>query len=102
MYINDSEIEQCYKGLLRLLDEHCVVFLNETVAVEKRLTLNEHPSEALKTTYDVIYRTVKEYNEYYNIFIDKGFSIKKQEFLPHLNNETGYSETERWYTILKR
>ena len=102
MYINDSEIEQCYKGLVRLLDEHCVLFLNETVAVEKRLTLNEHPSEALKTTYDVIYRTIKEYNEYYNIFLDNGFRIEKQEFLPHLNNEKGYSETERWYTILKR
>ena len=102
MYINDSEMEQCYTGLLRLLDEHCVLFLNETVAVEKRLTLNEHPSEALKTTYDVIYRPIKEYNEYYNIFIDNGFRIEKQEFLPHLNNEKGYSETERWYTILKR
>lgn len=102
MYINDEDIENCLAGLTDLLDEHCVMYLTETVAVEKRLTLDECPSEALKTTYDVIYRTPTEYNRFYEIFLRAGFRIVRQDYLPHLNNEKGFSETDRWYTIFER
>ncbi|MGN0638561.1 MAG: class I SAM-dependent methyltransferase [Huintestinicola sp.] len=102
MYINDSDMDMCISGLNRLLADKCKMFLTETVAMETRLTLNECPSEALKTTYDVIYRTPAEYNEYYSSLIDNGFKIKKQDYLPHLNNEAGFSETDRWYTIFER
>ena len=102
MYINDKELPKCYEGLLPLLDKKCIMYLTETVAVKERLTLDECPSEALKATYDVIYRTPAEYNKYYEIFIKAGFSIVKQDFLPHLNNEKQFSETDRWYTILQR
>lgn len=102
MYINDEELEVCFHNLAKLLDEHCVMYLTETVAVEKRLTLDSCPSEALKTTYDVIYRTPEEYNQYYEMLFRAGFNIVQQDFLPHLNDEEGFSETDRWYTILER
>ena len=102
MYINDGDMKDCIAGLLRLVDEHCTMYLTETVAVEKRLTLDECPSAALKTTYDVIYRTPSEYNEYYKMLQEAGFRIVQQDYLPHLNNEKEYSETDRWYTILER
>nr|WP_254639503.1 class I SAM-dependent methyltransferase [Cohnella sp. GbtcB17] len=102
MYINDEELPGCYDGVLKLLDEHCIVYFTETVAVEKRLTLDECPSEALKTNYDVIYRTPKEYKEYYKVFTDAGFVIKEQKYLPHLNSEKQFIETDRWYTIMER
>ena len=102
MYINDADLSICYNNLLDLLDEHCIMYFTETVAVETRLTLDECPSEALKTNYDVIYRTPSEYNEYYKIFLDNGFKITKQDYLPHLNSENSFKETDRWYTILER
>ncbi len=102
MYINDSDLKMCIDGLNDLLDEHCIMYFTETVALEKRLTLDSCPSEALKTTYDVIYRTPTEYNEYYKTLTDKGFKIIKQDFLPHLNNEKGFSETDRWFTVFER
>lgn len=102
MYINDYDMDDCFRGLLEILDEHCTLYLKETVGVENRLTLEEHPSAALKAKYDVIYRTAKEYLEYYQIFMDNGFKIKTQDYLPHLNKGKEYCETERWYTILER
>lgn len=102
MYINDNELKICMENLAPLLEDECIMYLTETVAVEQRLTLDECPSEALKTTYDVIYRTPTEYNIYYENMKDAGFEIVKQEYLPHLNNEKGFSETDRWYTIFKR
>ena len=102
MYINDADLKDCIAGLIDLLDEHCIMYLTETVAVETRLTLDECPSDALKTTYDVIYRTPSEYNAYYEVFKNAGFRIVKQDYLPHLNNEASFSETDRWYTILER
>jgi hypothetical protein len=72
------------------------------VSVETRLTLNEFYSDALKSKYDVIYRTSAEYNEYYKVLLDKGFRIVKQDYLPKINSDEKYKETERWYTILER
>ena len=102
MYINDNDLANCYNKLLDQLDDQCIMYLTETVAVETRLTLDECPSQALKTTYDAIYRTTKEYNDYYKIFLDAGFKIVEQDYLPHLNKEKDYSETDRWYTIFER
>lgn len=102
MYINGGELEACFDGLLQLLDEHCVMYLTETVALATRLTLDELPSAALKTDYSVIYRTPDEYRAYYQTLENAGFRAVQQDFLPHLNNEKGFEETDRWYTIFER
>lgn len=102
MYINDRELQRCMNGFTAHLDEHCIMYLTETVAVKTRLTLDRCPSDALKTNYDVIYRTPSEYNDLYKTLLDVGFQIKKQDYLPHLNNEKEFSETDRWYTIFER
>ncbi len=102
MYINDNELEQGFQKLDSLLDDSCIIYLTETVALEKRLTLNEFYSDALRTNYDVIYRTAQEYQEYYNVLLLKGFHIIKQGYLPKLNKEEKYRETDRYYTILTR
>lgn len=102
MYINDKDLKACYEGLLNTLKQDCKIYFTETVATQTRLTLDECPSEALKTNYDVIYRTTEEYNEYYKIFLENGFKIIEQGYLPHLNKEKAFYETDRWYTILVR
>lgn len=102
MYINDAELEGCFQGLLGLLDEHCALYLTETVAVKTRLTLDNQPSAALKTDYSVIYRTPDEYRAYYKLLENAGFRVVQQDYLPHLNNEKGFEETDRWYTVFER
>ncbi|HWT73640.1 MAG TPA: methyltransferase domain-containing protein [Mobilitalea sp.] len=102
MYINDSELERSFKKLENLLADSCIIYFTETVALEKRLTLDEFYSEALKTNYDVIYRTPTQYQEYYKMLLEKGFTVLKQGYLPKLNGEDKYRETDRYYTILSR
>ena len=84
------------------MDTHAKVYFTETIALEKRLTLNQFYSETLKADYDAIYRTEAEYNQVYKNWLDAGFQILEQGLLPHLNKEKEYSETDRWYTIMER
>ncbi|MHB8129577.1 MAG: class I SAM-dependent methyltransferase [Mobilitalea sp.] len=102
MYINDAELEQSFKKLNSLLADSCILYLTETVALEKRLTLDEFYSDALGANYDVIYRTAKEYQDYYLELQSSGFKVIKQGYLPKLNQEEKYRETDRYYTILTR
>jgi hypothetical protein len=88
--------------LLDKMDTHAKVYFTETIALEKRLTLNQFYSETLKADYDAIYRTEAEYNQVYKNWLDAGFQILEQGLLPHLNKEKEYSETDRWYTIMER
>lgn len=102
MYVNDNILSAGMRQLLDKMDEHAKVYFTETIALEKRLTLNRFHSEALKADYDVIYRTEKEYNQIYKSWLDADFHIVEQGLLPHLNKEKEYSETDRWYTIMER
>lgn len=102
MYINDSEIEFVMKKIAELASENCVIYFIDTVGLEKRLTLNEIYSDALKADYSAIYRTAEEYNDLYKIFEKIGFEKISFGFMPKLNNEEAYAETDRHYMVLKR
>lgn len=102
MYINDADLKQCFDGLMGLVSDHCVMYLTETVAAGTRLTLDDLPSDALKANYDVIYRTRGEYCEFYKPIEQAGFRVVKQDYLPHLNDEKQFNETNRWFTIFER
>ena len=102
MYINDSEIEHVMNKISKIASENCVIYFIDTVGLEKRLTLNEIYSEALKSDYSAIYRTVDEYNDLYGILEKSGFEKVSFGFMPKLNNEEAYAETDRHYTVLKR
>lgn len=102
MYLNDDELKQSFAKLLSHLEDHAIVYFIESIANQDRLTLNNVWSKAMKTNYEAIYRTTDEYNELYKVFTDAGFEVAEQSFAPHLNKEKEFSETDRWYTILKR
>ena len=102
MYINDSDIEGCFRKLLDAAEQKCTIYFLDTVALKERLTLNEIYSSALKSDYSALYRTVEEYDELFGIFEKEGFKKVSQGFMPKLNSEVQYSETDRHYTILKR
>lgn len=102
MYINDAELPGCLENLLTFFKEDSVFYMTETVGIEKRLTLREFYSDTLKCDYDAIYRTPEEYKEYFKVIEDAGYRALRQGFLPKLNNEEAFSETDRWYSIYKR
>ncbi|MBQ2314431.1 MAG: class I SAM-dependent methyltransferase [Treponema sp.] len=100
MYINDEDLKNCFESLNSLLAPHCILYLIETVGVKERLTLKDFYSSAMKTDYSTIYRTPQEYEAYYKQFLYTGGI--QSGFMPHLNKEKEYSETDRWYTIIER
>lgn len=100
MYINDQEVAHIIQCLSELLNIHCTIYLADPVGVSERLTLNDFSSEALQTDYSAIYRTVDEYLELCAPLFDAGFSVVKREFLPQYGES--YSDTSRYYMILKR
>lgn len=44
----------------------------------------------------------KEDKSYYKVFLTNSNAKIESDFMPHLNKEKEYSETDRWYTIIER
>lgn len=102
MYMNDPDVKQIAEKLLQCASQKCRIYLTETVALEKRLTLNEIYSAALKSDYSAIYRTTAEYGALFSPLEENGFRKVSSGFMPKLNNEAAYSETDRHYTVFAR
>lgn len=102
MYMNDPDVKQMAEKLLQCASQKCRIYQFEPVALEKRLTLNEIYSAALKSNYSAIYRTTAEYGELFSPLEENGFRKVSSGFMPKLNNEAAYSETDRHYTVFAR
>ncbi len=102
MYINDEDLESAFIRINDILCDNCRIYFTETIALKSRLTLDSHHSEALKTTYDVIYRSSEDYLKLYDHLVEKGFRIIESDFLPHMNKNESFRETDRWYVIMER
>ena len=101
MYMNDSVVQTCMNQLLNLLQETCVLYFSEPVAIKERLTLNAFYSEAIRDQYSAIYRTVAEYEKLFSPFIENGFELTvSQEFFA--NDLKKMKETKQWIFVLKR
>lgn len=101
MYINDNELQRSIQLLLNILQDNCVVYISEPIAIEERLTLDAFYSDTIKDTYSAIYRTEEEYMELFKPFMDAGFSLKQsQEFFE--NDIKHMKETKQWIFILER
>lgn len=99
-YLNDAEAERLVCCLPNLLLPHCTIFLGGPVGVGRRLTLNDFPSQALHTAYNVIYRTDAEYRELFAPLLAAGFSIVREEPMPRFGDQ--YTDTRRSIMILRR
>ena len=100
VYINDDELRKIFSTLNGLLDDTCTLYFAEPIGLGERLSLVDFPSRELHTDYSAIYRTAEEYTALYAPLLDAGFSIVEQNYSPRFG-ET-YTDTGRWYTILKR
>lgn len=101
MYINDNELTRVFERLPALAQQHCTICVKEPAAMEQRLTLNEFQSEELKSSYNAIYRTPKEYTAMFQPLLTAGFLIEEQYFLPEKLGRKR-AETNGLCTIIRR
>ena len=99
MYINDDDLKYCYSNLLNLLNDNAIIYIEESIGVNNRLTLNHIWSDNLDDHYDAIYRTDNEYKELLKDIIDNS-EILKEEILTNLDKK-GMSDTSHWCIISK-
>ncbi|MCM3238358.1 class I SAM-dependent methyltransferase [Heyndrickxia oleronia] len=101
MYINDDEVKQVFKKLIKKFDDDCVIYLSEPIALQERLTLNKFYSGDLEDEYSAIYRTEKEYNIIFEALYNAGFELKVSEefFYDDIKHQ---KETKQWLFILQR
>lgn len=100
MYMNDAELEHTFRLIPRLMKDHAIILLQESMGLGKRLTLDQFPSESLESTYSAIYRTKEEYKQIYSPLFEAGFSYVEEAQLPDFGNP--YPDSERRYCIMKR
>lgn len=99
--INDKDVSFLFNNLSKLCSDKCVIYIKETAAFDKRLTLNDFKSKDLNSNYNAIYRTPEEYRFLFSPLYNEGFSVSESFFFPE---ELGRKreETNAWCTILKR
>lgn len=100
MYVNDDDLKRTYRYLYEILNKNGVIYLEESVGVEKRLTLKQHFSESLKNNYSVIYRTKEEYLTLLKDLTDKMILVK-ESYLSELDKPT-FRDTSHWFLLLKK
>lgn len=101
MYLNDDDLEKTFAAINELAADHAVLYLKESMGVERRLTLQEIHSDALHQDYSAIYRSIAEYEALFREAFGGSFSLKEQGplFDDSMRNRR---ETLDYYFIWKR
>lgn len=101
MYMNDDEVSFCLNRLNELLDDKCIIYISEPIAMKKRLTLNKFYSGDLDAEYSAIYRTEEEYMMFFENFYRNNFKLEvNEEFF--FNDIKLQKETKQWLFVLSR
>lgn len=100
MYINDSELKVCYDRLKDLLSDDAIIYIEESVGVKERLTLQHIWSEGLQDNYDAVYRTKDEYMNLLDALLE-GTEILSEGYFSQLDKEK-MPETSHWHIIMKK
>ena len=98
MYINDDELREAIRNLIKMCNTKCKIYISEVVCDNNRLTLNSHFSENLNKDYSVIYRTSNEYKEIWSIFMKEGFQLIEENWV----SKKLQRETRKYYVLLQR
>lgn len=103
MYINDDEIALCLSNVKSLLYDGGVLYLKESVSYDKRLTLNQIYSEELMHEYSAIYRSIAEYEAFFQqcFSAQEGWCITAHGEV-WKNTLENRKETTAYFWILKR
>lgn len=99
MYINEKDLKECFSRLANLLNTGAIVYMEESVGVRERLTLNNIWSEALDDNYAAIYRTKEEYLSMLKPLLEK-CDIIEENYFNNLDKKE-LAETSHWYIIMQ-
>lgn len=99
MYVNDNELESFFNVIKMIKPEY--IYLQESVSILPiRMTLKNFKSDELKSKYNAIYRTEKEYKNHISK-LSNSYTVVDSDLL--LDEETGArEETNARYWFLKR
>ncbi len=100
MYLNDTELYKCYKQLCNRLAPDGILYLEESVGIKQRLTLNNIWSESLNSNYWAVYRTAEEYLKLLKPLTDCS-TVIKSDYLNALDKKE-LQETSHWHIILRK
>ena len=101
-YVNDRDIDLCMENVLRCAAPNSMVYIKEAVGRADRFTLKDFYSEELRSEYNTIFRSVKEYSDIiYKYFLSNGFYLIScgQTWPDELENR---SESMSFYWIFDR
>lgn len=101
IYLNDSDYYNALSDMKKLCNEHCQIYIKESMAKEDRLTLKQIYSEELKQDYSAIYRSVKEYQDSTTKAFSDTFELVSEGQLFD-DNLVNRKETFDYYMIWKR
>ncbi len=100
MYINDKDLGRCLSDVNQLLNIGGLFYVKESIASEKRLTLDKVYSEELSSHYSAIYRRIHEYEKLWeNMGTQYHCEKKGYMYGSDLKNR---KETDAYYWILRK
>jgi SAM-dependent methyltransferase len=103
IYLNDDEVTETLRGFVQVAAPSTRIVVREPVALHDRLSLVDHYSDDLESTYNSIYRTDAELLDMFRaILFPHGFTLTESRDLfssPELNNR---AETRQRIFILDR
>lgn len=99
MYINDRELMECFAQLRKILNKDAIVYMEESVGVRERLTLDGIWSENLGDNYHAIYRTKEEYMQLLQPLLVNA-EVLKTDYFENLDKKN-MTETSHLYILLK-
>ncbi len=100
MYINDKDILNCIDSLNQLINKDGIIYIKESVGIKKRLTLCDFYSDELGDYYNVIYRTIGQYQQ---LLLDVIDDVDIYACGPTFSDSIDYQkETSNWYWILRK
>lgn len=101
MYLNDEDYIRALDDIKKVAGESCIIYVKESMARVKRLTLDEIYSESLTQEYSAIYRSIKEYDETLRESWCPEFELKEQgELFPE--ELVNRKETLDYYLIFEK
>lgn len=103
MYLNDRELPSALAQIERICQEHAVICIREPIGITERLTLKDFYSDELKDNYNAIYRTRREFGQFFEkSFLERGFWIAQEGFLFDEDALNNRRDTAQYFYILER
>ena len=87
MYLNDNELCKCFEQLSRILAPHGgILYLEESIGIQERLSLNAQWSSTLDDYYSAVYRTKVSIWNCFTLCLRKRISLMLDHFMNSTKN----------------